>query len=270
MRAALRLREQAMALRGGLRGGDPQDVSDGLPLPPARLRALVSGTSDVPWFLESGRRSASMVVDLLARNGFAIEDTDRLLDLGCGCGRVTRHWAGLPGTEVFGCDFNAELVEWCRKHLPFGCFERNELMPPLPYPDERFDLITLHSVFTHLTVPAQRAWMPELLRVMRPGGLLVLTTHGDSFLDKLRPAERSRYERGEPVVQFGDVPGSNLCAAYHPPGWIEHELCQGLEPHDFEGVGGELDFMQDVYLLRKPGGSFRAHEPEGAGRSVPG
>lgn len=250
MRAALRVRERAIALRGRHDAAD----TEGLPLPPARLRVLVSGTHDAAWFIESGRRSAAMIVDLLARNGVAIDDCRCLLDFGCGCGRVTRHWAALSSTEVYGCDSNAELVDWCRHHLVFGHFGRNSRLPPLPRPRDRFDLITLHSVFTHLAAPAQVTWMQELTRVLRPGGLAVVTTHGDSFRHKLRTAERLRYDRGEMVVQFDEAEGSNLCAVYHPPSWIERELCRGLELVDFEAVGGELGFMQDVFLLRKPGG----------------
>jgi SAM-dependent methyltransferase len=57
----------------------------------------------------------------------------------------------------------------------------NRLDPPLPYPDERFDLVYALSVFTHLTESQQRSWSAELHRVTRTCGYVLFTTHGPSF-----------------------------------------------------------------------------------------
>ena len=72
-----------------------------------------------------------------------------ILDFGCGCGRVVRWWRDLPA-EIHGSDFNPTLVRWCRENLPFGVFEVNRPEPPLPYPDDSFDLVYALSVLTHL------------------------------------------------------------------------------------------------------------------------
>jgi ubiquinone/menaquinone biosynthesis C-methylase UbiE len=45
----------------------------------------------------------------------------------------------------------------------------------LPYPDEHFDLVTCISTLEHLTEPDRIQAGSELMRVLRPGGLLILT-----------------------------------------------------------------------------------------------
>src|SRR5262245_39749701 len=112
--------QAARANRPYLTNGAP----DGLPIPPASLRILVAATPDIAWFLDSGRRGADCVRDTLQRNGIALEDAVPLLDFGCGCGRVLRHFAGL-GAAAHGTDFNSSLIDWCRRNLRFGRFEMN-------------------------------------------------------------------------------------------------------------------------------------------------
>src|SRR5438067_1327238 len=88
---------------------------DGLPLPPARLRAQIGPShADAREFLESGRTHAGLIRDLLRDSGTSVEDLDAMLDWGCGCGRVLRHWSSLEGPRVFGCDINPKMIEWCR------------------------------------------------------------------------------------------------------------------------------------------------------------
>lgn len=105
------------------------------------------------------------------------EDLD-LLDWGCGSGRVTAHFIDILKARVFGADIDAEAIAWCRRHLPEGHFEPVASEPPLPYPDQSFDVATACSVFTHLSRRHQDRWLAELARIIRPGGLLLATTHG--------------------------------------------------------------------------------------------
>ena len=80
---------------------------------------------------------------------------------------------------MHGCDIDGDSVAWCRESLPTGHFEHASPEPPTPYEDRFFDLVIGCSVFTHLTEPMQEAWLAELRRVLAPGGLLVVSVHGD-------------------------------------------------------------------------------------------
>jgi SAM-dependent methyltransferase len=236
----------ARANRAYLRDGVP----DGLPIPPVPLRILVAASPDIAWFLESGRRGAESVRSALERNGLALEGAAPILDFGCGCGRVLRHFAAL-GVAVHGSDLNPKLVTWCRRHLPFGRFETNDLEPPLTFADGRFGLVYALSVFTHLPEALQAAWMQELRRVLRPGGHLVFTTHGARYKGDLGPEDRERFAAGELVTRRDDRPGSNVCGAYHPEAYVRGHLAQGFTVVDFVPEGATGNPWQDLWLLQR-------------------
>lgn len=228
-----------------------QGASDRLPIPPFSLRILVAGSPDIGWFLDSGRQGAETIRAALLRNGMDVARCRAILDFGCGCGRVTRHWATLA-SEVHGTDLHPRLVEWCRRNLGFGRFRTNGLAPPLDYENGRFDLVYALSVFTHLPEALQHAWMAELFRVLRPGGSLVLTTHGRRYLDRLDADEQRRFAAGEIVVKNEGPPGSNLCGTYHPEAWVRTRLARGFDILDFVPEGALGNPWQDLYLLRRP------------------
>ena len=105
----------------------------------------------------------------------------RILDWGCGHGRVIRYFADIePHAELHGVDIDADNVGWIQRHLPTVKAIHGPLMPPLPYPDDMFDFIFGLSVMTHLTEGVQRAWLEELQRISRPGALIMLTFSGDT------------------------------------------------------------------------------------------
>lgn len=244
---AYRLYERARALRG--RNGRAE--SDGLPLPPARLRLVVAGTTDASWFLESGRTTAETIRAAASRHGVDLNEIERLLDFGCGCGRVTRHWRNL-GAAVHGSDYNADLVDWCRRNLAFATFTTNRLAPPLPLASATVDVAHAVSVLTHLPEDLQHAWLAELRRVLRPGGLLIVTTHGDRYLDRLDDEERDSYERGELVVRWESVAGTNLCTAFHPERYVREKLVgDEFELLEFVPSGAVGTPDQDLVVLRR-------------------
>lgn len=243
-----RLREEVIALRAPA-PADP--APGGIPLPPARLRVLVDGHARPEGFLRGGASDAAMIREAVAAAGSPIESMEAILDFGCGCGRIARNWAGLDGPELYGCDYNARLVDWCSRNLAFLEARTNDLEPPAPYPDERFDLVYAISILTHLTEPVARRWMGDWRRILKPGGLLLFSTHGDELRDKLGTEQRRRYDAGEIVVVSARVEGTNACSAHHPYRYVSERLLDGFELASHV-PGAELpDLRQDVYVARR-------------------
>jgi SAM-dependent methyltransferase len=225
---------------------------DGLPIPDAHLIDAVILSKEIAWFLHSGRMTADSIRYALLRNGYAVENFEAILDFGCGCGRVLRHWGELPnGHRLYGTDMNPELIAWDQKHLnKIAKFAVNRLEPPLDYPDESFDFVYAVSVFTHLTEGLEFAWIDELRRVLKPGGLLMITVHGESRLYQLSPAEQEAFRLGSLVIKNSETPGSNSCGAYHPEAYVRNNLARNLAVIDFI-PRGVRDADQDIYLLQK-------------------
>lgn len=224
----------------------------GLPIPPPEENFLVSGTEDVRWYVEGGKLAKYSITFALARNLIDIKDFGAILDFGCGSGRVIRYWKGL-GAEVHGTDYNPRLIEWCKSNLTFAHFQTNRPLPPLDYGDQTFDLIYALSVFTHLDEAAQLSWRDELARVLKPGGYLIITTHGDCrwYQQGLTESQRERFRAGEMVVVRDQQVGSNECAAFHPVGYVREKLAEGFEVVDFLRGGSLGTPYQDLWLLRK-------------------
>lgn len=238
------------ARRRGAPGTGPE-----LPLPGPFLRLSAAGTADLGWFLAGGERAARSIEEALAGVGARLEELGSLLEFGCGCGRVLRHWADLDGPAVHGTDYNPRAVAWCRRHLPFATLYRNHLAPPLPLPDAGFDLVYALSVFTHLPEALQRAWLSELARVLEPGGWLLVTTHGAAYEEALLAEERERFQAGRLVVRGEEAAGTNLCGAYHPRRYVEERLAPGcgFEVAAFHPQGAQGNPRQDLWVLRKAG-----------------
>ena len=224
---------------------------DGLPIPPLRLIYLAILSTDVSWFLRSGRFGQESILRTLERNRLRMEDFHAVLDFGCGCGRLLRHWCSLEGRRLYGTDCNPEMVAWCREKLGHvGEFQVNQLTPPLSYSCDKFDFIYSISVFTHLTENLQQAWMEELRRVLQPVGYLLITVHGESRLHQLSPEERARFRAGQLVVKHATAAGTNVCGAYHPHQYVLNHLVSALKVVDFIPRGCR-DTDQDIFLLQK-------------------
>lgn len=218
---------------------------DGPALPPRRLMVRVAGTADADWFLRSGRAAYDAIASHLSLDAEA-----SILDFGCGCGRVTRYWGEHRGF-VAGTDLSDDAVRWCSANLPFATFAQNRLVPPLAFADDTFDLVYALSVFTHLTAELQVSWRDELRRVLRPGGSLVLTVHGNSYLPRLDDDERRRFETGELVVRWSEAVGTNLCSAYHPEPYLRETLAAGFASFEIVPEGALGNPTQDLVLLRR-------------------
>src|SRR5688572_816163 len=223
-----------------------------LPLPPGKLIYLVAGHRDVDLFLQSGRTTNDAIRSLLNKHGVKIEQFASVLDFGCGVGRIMRHWSTTQGPQWHGTDYNPDLINWCTNNLKFAEFRINTLSGPLPYDDASFDFIYVFSVFTHLDERLGFFWINELSRVLKPGGYLYLTTHGEYFLTGMTPEEREQFRDGKLVVREEQRSGENICAVFHPVDYVQQKLAQDLLVVDFVPGNDTTDTEQDVHLVKKP------------------
>jgi ubiquinone/menaquinone biosynthesis C-methylase UbiE len=177
----------------------------------------------------------------------------KILDWGCGPGRVIRHLPAIMdhSCEFHGSDYNKKYIKWCNKNIPNIIFKENQLAPPLNYNENTFDIIYGISIFTHLSEEMHYAWFNELIRVLKPGGILFLTLHGDAFKEKLTEAERNNYENGKLVVKSNTKEGHRTFAAFQPTSFVENLIT----PNEIlEHICGKIKngkTEQDVWIIKK-------------------
>lgn len=225
---ALIFRRAEQLIARSATAADPAEIGSGPPLPPANLRVLVVSDGDGSGFLRSGRDLARLVEELGAPHGLSFDRPLAVLDFGCGCGRLARWIAPrveAAGGRFTGSDLNPALVRWCAANLP-GRYLRNGLAPPLRIEAASQDAIYAFSVVTHLTLPTTRAWLGELARVLRPGGLAMISFHDEDF----RPGEQTAALRRDGYyVSTRMLEGSNHMASY-----ATRAFFAGLCERDFE------------------------------------
>jgi SAM-dependent methyltransferase len=151
-----------------------------MPLPPNSLMARVAGSPDAAAFSASGERTFKEWSRALTVTGKTFHDFQRILDFGCGCGRVLRHLrpALRSMQDLFGADVDKEAIDWVNANCPGVTGVHLNLLPPSPFETASIDLLVNQSVFTHLPEDVQFAWLGELHRIMKSGGILVLSFHG--------------------------------------------------------------------------------------------
>lgn len=116
-----------------------------------------------------------------------LDGSATMLDFGCGWGRHTRFLLKYAHPDnIYGVDVNSGMIERCRR-LFGGCnFMRVSPFPPSVFRDGLFDLLLGYSVFSHLSPACADAWIEEFGRIVRPGGMVIMTTQGRSLLDLCR------------------------------------------------------------------------------------
>jgi trans-aconitate methyltransferase len=122
-----------------------------------------------------------------------------ILDFGCGWGRITRLFTrDVEAKQLWGIDCMQSAIEICRATNTYSRFELVNPHPPTTLPPDTFDLVYAYSVFSHLSEAAHLTWLEEFRRVLKPGGLLVVTTRPREFIlhcEAMREAVRQRGEQ---------------------------------------------------------------------------
>jgi SAM-dependent methyltransferase len=170
---------------GGKRSIDmwlPRDLGSfrGFPTDSSQLTRVQTGSTSASSSM-TGYHAFKTLEALFASTGIDPDSGPVVLDWGCGHGRVTCHFIDQwPLAKMYGTDIDAENIAWCNEHLAPERFVVAPLWPPCEFADGTFDGIFGISVVTHLTAEAQRAWLAELARILKPGGTALLTFSADA------------------------------------------------------------------------------------------
>lgn len=140
--------------------------------------------NDVDGYLEVGR-SALRAIRLSQLAAF-LPDFQSMLDMACGHGRVTR-WlrAAYPDAQITACDLITDGVDFCRHAFGATPVYSSRDLKPDAFPD-RYDLIFVGSLLTHVDVEQWDRLIALWHMLLRPDGLLVVTTHGDLVAARMR------------------------------------------------------------------------------------
>jgi SAM-dependent methyltransferase len=105
------------------------------------------------------------------------ELSGRILEIGCGGGRLTGYLLELS-EQVEGVDVLPEMLDYCRATYPAGTFTRRDLRDLTAYPSAGHDVVVAgFNVIDVLDDAERRRVLGDLARLLRPGGLLIMSSH---------------------------------------------------------------------------------------------
>ncbi len=207
---------------------------------------------DYEKYFIGGQKSATWVKEQILPHMPTEQVT--ILDWGCGPARILRHLPTLfdAKSQFFGTDYNEKTIDWCQKHIQNIHFSKNELHPPLPYEDAFFNAIYGISIFTHLSETNHALWFNELCRVLKTGGILLLTTHGTVFKAIMTELEKQQFDNQRLVIRDNAVEGHRVFTTFHPPAFLKalFETHCEIVSHQV-GMQESWGLNQDVWILRK-------------------
>jgi ubiquinone/menaquinone biosynthesis C-methylase UbiE len=198
------------------------------------VELLFRGTADV-----MRRQIIPPITELVNQSGGA--DKVKLLDVGCGTGRTLHQLAIThPTLRLHGCDLSPAYIKLARKRLEHVgeltlAVENGEA---LPWADDTFDVVTSTYLFHELPRNARRNVVREMLRVVRPGGLVVIE---DSAQVSESP-QLAEVLRGFP-------------AEFHEPfyaDYLEDDLGALLDEVGFAVQGTEAHLVAKVVIATRP------------------
>jgi SAM-dependent methyltransferase len=255
-----------------------QLVEPALPVPPdEHVQAIGGGFEGV---------ALEMLGHFVDRAGLGPDE--RVLDIGCGVGRIAYGLAYyLTDTGRYhGFDVVRPLVDWASQHLGSRLSQftfrhvdvYNRLYNPqgrlrsetfaFPYEAGGFDLVCLTSVFTHMHGREVRHYLDEIVRVLAPGGHVVLT----AFLLTPDAKRQIRDRRASQILvhRFQDGFIVNPESPEYAVGYDESSLTQWIEerglrvssfyPGAWSGRASAVSY-QDLLVLERSGARRSASEP---------
>jgi SAM-dependent methyltransferase len=220
-------------------------------MPPRDVAVYVDGgVAGEEWARDFDGMGRHVKADLLRLLPGGLPPGGRVLDFGCGSGRLLRHLlAEAERTEIHGCDIDAASIAWVQRHLCPPCHAvLCGPQPPLPHPDGHFDVVLAVAVFSQLA-EGWESWLLELRRVLRPGGLFVASLMGPWNGEVIAGEPVDEAEIGMSVHGFGRRWPAGGPMILHSEWWLRAHYGRAFDVVAFAPRGlGNMDGL----IMRRP------------------
>lgn len=115
-----------------------------------------------------------------------------MLDLGVGAGRTARHFASLVRSYV-GVDYSKAMIEKCKSALPAFTFVVGDARQLDFVASSTIDIVLFSfNGIDHVDFPDRNQILCEMKRVLRPGGVMIFSTHNLNYLPRTLDGFRFR------------------------------------------------------------------------------
>lgn len=236
-----------------------ENINRLIPVPDAARRKRVHGGTDENQFLIEGFTTyKKLELALQKQFGRGFSDYGRILDWGCGCGRVIRYLGSLPESKITGIDVDSDNITWCEEHLPFGEYRAIPLLPPTSLDANSFDLIFGISIFTHLDKQVELAWLAELQRIAAPEAVVLVTIHGENAISRISrlPEHLLSQLLTEGFLDVGENPDLDEVVkagyyrnTFHTEKYIREEWTRYFQILDI--IPGYIGNYHDLVIMKK-------------------
>lgn len=142
---------------------------------------LIAGS--VPWEVSvaTAPYHCGLIATKVIKSGLnELPSTPQILEVGCGVGRLLKHFYSVYKYEVAGVDISPNMIERAKEYLA-STIQFPELYVAdgtIPISDSSVDLVYSFLVFQHIQTTSEvRKYIDEAVRVLRPGGFLRVQTH---------------------------------------------------------------------------------------------
>ncbi|WP_205694306.1 class I SAM-dependent methyltransferase [Clostridium manihotivorum] len=157
-------------------------------IPAPEIRNWTGPFDDTEYYLNLGKEQAEKIIQWLS-----IKPEQKILDIGCGCGRIAIHFLNYLNEQgkYIGIDSNKLLLSYCEDNISTvnnnfqfefvdaynGAYSRDGKLKcqdiVFPVENESVDTVIMWSVFTHMYLADIDAYLKEIHRVLKKGGLFI-------------------------------------------------------------------------------------------------
>ena len=213
-------------------------------------------------YLRTGEGMLRSLEQILERQGRPLAGAGRFLEFACGYGRFTRFAVSRLGRDrVTASDIDGAAVDFVGR--TFGVRTFTSVADPADLRvDDRFDVIFVASLFSHLVLPYWVAWAEKLMGLLSDGGVLVFSVHGDHALSTASEPIRRALDEPAPGFLYGPfnetagrLAGDYYGAAFVTEAFVRETFRSRRLGRVVDAVPRGLWNYQDVYTVEKlPGG----------------